>query len=88
MQTPESVAGELIVEPLSRLGAVPVGMQVDVVGLLRTPQPLDENVIVSAASDIHADGATGGFELIEPVPGVRLGAPIALEDLGHPVTHE
>lgn len=72
------VEGEILVEPLSCLAAILIGMQADVLVLHRAPQPLDKNVIYPATLAVHTDAATGGLESIEPLAGGILRALVVI----------
>src|SRR5208337_4562834 len=50
------VEAEVVADAGARLGHVVVGVQVDLLVLERAPEPLDEDVVQTAALAVHADG--------------------------------
>jgi len=67
-------------QPSLRLPAVAVGVQIYLLVLDRTPQPLDKDVVDPASFAIYAGAATGGLEDLEPVLTGRLRSLVSVED--------
>ena len=63
------------------LGHVLIGLEVDLLVLQASPQPLDEDVVQPAAPSVHRDRYTVPFEYAREGFGGELGALISVEDL-------
>jgi hypothetical protein len=70
-------------QPLLRLSAIAVGMQIHLFVLDRAPQPPDKDVVDPATLAVYADASSGGLENREPVLASELRALVGVEDLRH-----
>ena len=75
---------ESVTQGVAALG----GVQVDVVVLDRTPQPLDEHVVDRPSHAVHRDGDLGVEQHLDERVGGELRSLIGVEDLGRAVEGE
>jgi len=63
------------------LGDRPVIMKVDFFVFDRSPEPLDEDVVIDPAPAVHADANARLFEDMQELIGRKLGSLVRVEDL-------
>ena len=81
MRTSGVEEGDVASDAGSSLGDGFIGMQVDLLVLHRSPQPLNEDVVAPGAAAIHADADLMTLENADEVGGRELRALVGVEDL-------